>query len=54
MVFSGVQFSRLSAVDTRFIFSAMMGVFCVVLIFAAVTTARHISDRAEPTISRSN
>jgi hypothetical protein len=40
--------------DTRFIFSAMTGVFCVVLIFAGITTARHISNRAEPTLSRSN
>jgi hypothetical protein len=30
--------------DTRFIFSAMAGVFFVVLIFATITTVRHFSN----------
>jgi hypothetical protein len=31
--------------DTRYIFSALIGAFCLVLIFAAITTARHLSQR---------
>jgi hypothetical protein len=38
--------------DPRFMFSAMAGVFCVVLIFATVTTVRHLSDRADPAVTR--
>jgi hypothetical protein len=38
--------------DTRFIFSALAGIFCLVLIFATVTTVRHIANRPEPTVSR--
>ena len=38
--------------DTRFIFSALAGIFCVVMIFAAVTTVRHLSGRPELAISR--
>jgi len=36
--------------DPRFIFSALAGVLCLVLIFAAVTTVRHIS--AAPVVAR--
>jgi hypothetical protein len=32
--------------DPRYIFSALAGVFAVVLIFAAITTVRHISDHS--------
>jgi hypothetical protein len=38
--------------DTRFIFSALTGVFCVVMIFATVTTVRHLSNRPELAMSR--
>jgi hypothetical protein len=35
--------------DQRFVFSALAGVFCFVLIFATITTVRHISLRSEQT-----
>jgi hypothetical protein len=38
--------------DTRFVFSALAGIFLAVLIVATITTARHISNRAEPTVSK--
>jgi type II secretory pathway component PulK len=31
--------------DTRYLFSALIGAFCLVAIFAAITTARHLSQR---------
>ncbi len=38
--------------DPRFIFSALAGVVCVAVIFATVTTVRHISHRSESAVSR--
>ncbi len=38
--------------DPRFIFSALAGVLCVVIIFAILTAARHISHRSDSVISR--
>ena len=38
--------------DTRFIFSALAGVVCLVIIFATVTTVRYISHRSDSDISR--
>jgi hypothetical protein len=35
--------------DPRFILSALAGMFCIV-IFATVTTIRHVSNRADPAI----
>jgi hypothetical protein len=29
----------------RYIFSALIGAFCLFVIFAAITTARHLSQR---------
>jgi hypothetical protein len=29
--------------DARFVFSALAGVFCAVLVIAAITTFRHVS-----------
>jgi hypothetical protein len=40
--------------DPRFIFSALVGAFCVVLIFATITTVRHISHRVDPVVSRAD
>jgi hypothetical protein len=37
--------SRVVAMDTRYVISALIGVFCVFAIFAAITTARHLSLR---------
>jgi hypothetical protein len=37
---------------TRFVFSALVGIFLAVLIIATITTARHISNRPQPPISR--
>ena len=37
--------------DQRFIFSALTGVVCVIVIFAAVTAVRHISHRSGSAIS---
>jgi hypothetical protein len=34
--------------DTRYVFSALIGVFCLFVIFAAITTARHLSQREGP------
>jgi hypothetical protein len=34
-------------VNTRFLFSALAGVFCLVLIFAAITTVRHLKSVSE-------
>jgi hypothetical protein len=31
--------------DTRYLFSALIGAFCLFAIFAAITTARHLSQR---------
>jgi hypothetical protein len=31
--------------DTRYVFSALIGAFCLFLIFAVITTARHLSQR---------
>jgi hypothetical protein len=31
--------------NTRYIFSALIGGFCLFAIFAAITTARHLSHR---------
>jgi hypothetical protein len=31
--------------DTRYIFSALIGAFCLFAIFAVITTARHLSLR---------
>jgi hypothetical protein len=31
--------------DTRYLFSALIGAFCLFVIFAAITTARHLSQR---------
>jgi len=36
--------------DPRFILSALAGMFCIVLIFATVTTIRHVSNRTDPAI----
>jgi hypothetical protein len=38
--------------DTRYIFSALAGVFCVALIVATITTYRHIANRPVTTISQ--
>jgi len=39
--------------DTRYIFSALAGIFAVVIIFATVTTVRHISGHSSsPAIVR--
>jgi hypothetical protein len=38
--------------ETRIIFAALGGLFCVFVIFAAVTSYRHISDRPVVTISQ--
>jgi hypothetical protein len=38
--------------DQRFIFAALAGVFCVVLIFATITTVRHISNRLDSEMAR--
>jgi hypothetical protein len=39
--------------DPRFVLSALIGVFCVVVIFATVTTVRQISHQQDTaTISR--
>jgi hypothetical protein len=38
--------------DSRFLFSALIGAFCAALIFATVTTVRHISHRVDPVVSR--
>jgi hypothetical protein len=38
--------------DTRYIFSALAGIFCVFLIVAVVTTYRHIANRPATTISQ--
>jgi hypothetical protein len=38
--------------DTRFIFSALIGIFCLIMVLAAITTVRHIANRPEPTVSR--
>ena len=34
--------------DTRYVLSALIGVFCLFAIFAAITTARHLSQRESP------
>jgi hypothetical protein len=31
--------------DTRYVFSALIGAFCLFVIFAAITTVRHLSQR---------
>ena len=31
--------------DARYVFSALIGAFCLFLIFAVITTARHLSQR---------
>jgi hypothetical protein len=31
--------------DTRYVFSALIGAFCLFAIFAAITIARHLSQR---------
>jgi hypothetical protein len=31
--------------DTRYVFSALIGAFCLFVILAAITTARHLSQR---------
>jgi uncharacterized membrane protein len=31
--------------DTRYVVSALIGAFCLFAIFAAITTARHLSQR---------
>jgi hypothetical protein len=36
--------------DTRYFFSALAGVFCLVVIVAAITTYRHISSKPATTI----
>jgi hypothetical protein len=38
--------------DARFVFSALAGLFCLVLIGAAITSYRHISNRPTTTISQ--
>jgi hypothetical protein len=38
--------------DPRFIISAVVGVFVVVLIFATVTTFRHMSTKSDAVIVR--
>jgi hypothetical protein len=32
--------------DSRFVFSALAGVLCVVMIFASVTTVRYVNSRS--------
>jgi hypothetical protein len=39
-------------VNTRWLFSAFAGVFCQVLIFAAITMVRHVSNRSQDTALR--
>jgi hypothetical protein len=39
-------------VDPRFMVSALIGAFCAAIIFAAITTVRHVSNRAEPVMVR--
>jgi len=38
--------------DVRYIFAALAGVFCIFLVFAAITSYRHISNRPATTISQ--
>ena len=33
------------AMDTRYVFSALIGAFCLFLIFAVITTARYLAQR---------
>jgi hypothetical protein len=37
--------------DPRFIFSALAGVVCVVIIFATITTVRHISHQSDSAVA---
>lgn len=37
--------------DTRFVFSALAGIFCVVMIFAAVTTVRYVTSKPEAVVA---
>jgi hypothetical protein len=37
--------------DTRFIFSALAGVLCVVMIFATVTTVRYVNSRSKAVVA---
>jgi hypothetical protein len=38
--------------DMRYVFAALAGVFCIFLIFATVTSYRHISNKPATTISQ--
>ena len=38
--------------DVRYIFSALVGVFCLALIVATITTSRHIANRPVTTVSQ--
>jgi hypothetical protein len=38
--------------DVRYIFAALAGAFCVFLVFAMVTSYRHISHRSPVTVSQ--
>jgi hypothetical protein len=39
--------------DPRFMFSALIGVFIAAAIFAAATTARHLSHHSDPMVAQS-
>jgi hypothetical protein len=41
-------------VDPRFMVSALIGAFCAAIIFAAIATVRHVSNRAGPAIARTD
>ena len=47
-------YEAVRAMDSRYVFSVLAGVFCVALIFAVITTARHISNRADYVVYRKN
>jgi hypothetical protein len=38
--------------DPRFIFSALIGAFCAALIFATITSIRHVSHRVDSVVAR--
>jgi hypothetical protein len=40
--------------DPRLMLSALIGAFCAAVIFATVTTIRHVSNRDDPVIVRPN
>jgi len=46
------RFSMGCVMDPRYFLSALAGVFVVVLIFATVTTFRHLSTKSDAVIAR--